>query len=415
MAGGGAGVGLTKNVKSAYRWLAGVYAPGDRVWLFGFSRGAFTVRPLSGMISRCGLLNPAGLSDTATWAAVDAAFDDYRARNDAVTATAERPLHGLAKGDRAKAKTPIHFIGVWDTVGALGIPDDMALLNLIDDPARYEFHDTDLSPNVVHARHAIAIDERRQSFTPTLWSETPPKQNLKQAWFPGVHADVGGGYGRCGLSDGALKWMMEEAREEGLAFRDSAWAQLSPDPRGVLHDSRTGVFKALKSRPREVPSFAAAKAGADPLHPSAADRHRDPPLSQLSYWPTTALTSGRSRTVDVFARDPWNATGLYLEAGVTYSFAAEGQWLDKSVRSGPEGTRDGKFQLGEAVHILFSGWGKAEQAYKALTGNQNADFWLSKREETFGWFTLVASWRAASGSTRTDRRSAGRCGRRRSR
>ncbi|WP_020184622.1 DUF2235 domain-containing protein [Methylopila sp. 73B] len=395
VAGGAAGVGLTKNVKSAYRWLAEVYEPGDRIWLFGFSRGAFTVRSLSGMISRCGLLNLEGLSDDAIWAAVDGAFDDYRARKDDVTSTKTRPLKGVALGQPAKGKTPIHFIGVWDTVGALGIPDDMALLNLIDDPSRYEFHDTDLSPNVVHARHAIAIDERRQSFTPTLWSDTPPKQNLTQRWFPGVHADGGGGYGQTGLSDGALAWMITEAKAEGLAFRAGAEAQLKPDARGVLHDSRTGVFKTLKSRPREVPSFADAAA---PLHASARDRHENPPLTQLSYWPTTTLpkpapkakaAAKSSAAVDVFAREPWNATGLFLEAGATYAFAATGQWLDKSIPSGPAGSDDGDFHLGEAVHALLAGWGQAEQLYKTLTGNQQADFWLTKREDAFGWFALV--------------------------
>ncbi|GLK78341.1 DUF2235 domain-containing protein [Methylopila turkensis] len=408
--GGGVGAGLGQNVKSAYRWLAGAYRPKDRIWLFGFSRGAFTARSLSGMISRCGLIDTAGMTDAEIWAAVDATYDAYRARAKDVEATDARPVLGFSKGQKVTGKTPIHFIGVWDTVGALGIPDDMALLNLIDDPTAYEFHDTALSDNVGYARHAVALDERRQSFTPTLWVDTPPEQNVAQVWFPGVHSDVGGGYVQAGLANGALKWMMDEAADAsspvkakdgapepatlgGLVFRKGAAAQVVPNARDVLHDSLTGVFKKLKTRPREAPCFApeAARAGKldGSIHASAYDRYDDPPLSQFAYWPTRALASGEEKTVDVFARDHWNASGIYLEKGAAYSFAATGEWLDKSIACGPDGARDGTFKPAEIVHVLSSAWGGAESLYKRLTGNAQADFWWTKREEGIDWFALV--------------------------
>ena len=389
--GGGAGAGLGKNVISAYRWLAGAYHPGDRIWLFGFSRGAFTVRSLAGMISRCGLLDASNMTEAQVWKAVDGIYDDYRKKSEP-KATAGRPLHGAPAGAAAKHSTPIHFIGVWDTVGALGIPDDMALLNLIDDPRRYEFHDTALSENVGHARHAVALDEKRQSFTPTLWDDLPPHQDLKQVWFPGVHSDVGGGYSRSGLSDGALKWMMDEASAQGLAFRGNAAAQVRPDERDVLHDSWTGVFKPLKSRPRQAPNFAGPRPkvnGDGTLHKSAYDRYDDPPLTQFPYWRTTNLAAGQSQETEVFAVRHWNATGLYLEEGVEYQFRAAGEWLDKTIPCGPDGMKDRKFHIGEAVHMVGSAWGKVETLYKHMTGNPEADLWMTRREEGIDWFALV--------------------------
>ncbi|KAB0681354.1 DUF2235 domain-containing protein [Aureimonas leprariae] len=392
IAGGGMGEGLEKNVQSAYHWLATTYRPGARIWLFGFSRGAFTVRSLSGMISQCGLLD---LSDPAippeaVWKAVDAVYAAYRRKptgQPKMHAKAEMRFHNVATGDPTALTTKIHFIGVWDTVGALGVPDDMALLNLIDDPTKYEFHDTDLSAAVVHARHAVALDERRQSFEPTLWTDKPPKQELKQVWFPGVHGDVGGGYSRCGLSDGALLWMVEEAKAQGLAFKDAGVRQIKPNAQDVLHDSLTGIFKTLKTRPRAAPLI--DERSGDALHGSALERRSEPPITQHEYWPSIVLDPGVSKPVHIYARQHWNATGIYLERGATYEFAADGQWVDGSIPCGPGGTSDGSFHLGEAVRLASAVLGKLENAYKRFTANPQADFVYTKREEAFEWFALV--------------------------
>ncbi|MGJ7037176.1 hypothetical protein J2Y63_000412 [Shinella sp. BE166] len=389
LAGGGMGEGLDRNIMSAYNWLARNYEEGAQIWLFGFSRGAYTVRSLGGMISRCGLLKAAGLEEKAIWAAIETLFENYRTPEKTakpVTATKRLPFHGVASGQKCKHSMPIHCIGVWDTVGALGVPDDLALLNLLDDPAKHSFHDTELSPVVKNARHAIAIDERRQSFTPTLWTNVEGRPTVQQIWFSGVHGDVGGGYGRSGLSDGALDWMIEEVRALGLNFRENIQQQLVADPLGLLHDSVTGVFKTLRTRPRSVPLFSASSTE---LHRSARDRHDNPPLMQGDYWKTKRLDKGQEVTVEVFARERWNFTGLFLEAGVTYRFSAKGEWMDGEITCPPSGTNDGKFHLGEAVQIASSIFGKGEQLFTKLTGNHQVDFWYTKRAEDAPWFSLI--------------------------
>ena len=157
--GGAYGRGLGQNVLSAYAWLAHNYEPGDQIYLFGFSRGAFTVRSLGGFIGRCGLLDLAGLAPEEAWRRLDVAYKVYQ----------DAAKYG-PQLDPAWAKFPpadglktirIHFIGVWDTVGALGVPDDLALFDFLDDPAKWEFHDTRLGDHVTFARHAVAKRARR--------------------------------------------------------------------------------------------------------------------------------------------------------------------------------------------------------------------------------------------------------------
>lgn len=389
LAGGGLGEGLDRNVQSGYRWLATNYAPGDSIYLLGFSRGAYTARSIGGMIARCGLMNLAprdGLTDAGTWAEVAVAFHAYRAQKE-LTATPERRFHNAGTGACTRRTTEIHFVGVWDTVGALGIPDDFALLNLLDDPDRHRFHDAELSRIVLHARHAVAIDERRQSFGPTLWTNAD-HADMRQVWFPGVHGDVGGGYARSALSDAALLWMIDEAEAQGLAFRPGIRSRLAADPLGVLHDSLTGIFRRLKTRPRAVPRLGAAGASGE-LHQSAVDRHEGASFDHADYWANRALDAGRPVTCDVFANQPWNYTGLYLDAGQSYRFDAAGEWIDGSIACGPGGTRDGTFQAQEFVHVAASLLGEAETLFKRLSRNAQADFWLTRREEAFRWFALV--------------------------
>ena len=390
IAGGGLGRGLERNVKSAYRWLAGAYRPGDHIWLFGFSRGAYTARSVGGMISRCGLLDPGqpASPDHLVWKHVDALFDAYRVRK-TLPVTAGRRFHNVTGSTCPEKSTPIHFIGVWDTVGALGIPADLALLHFIDDPARHEFHDTMLSPIVQHARHAVAIDERRDSFTPTLWAKSSRVVDLKQIWFAGVHGDVGGGYGQSGLSDIALGWMMNEARDQNLAIRPKAQAQLSPSAQAPLHDSLTGVFARMKTRPRAVPVIPDVAGKPSSLHRTVVDRHRMPPISQGRYWPRKLVGPGQPAVVDVFARQHWNASGIFLEAGGDYAFSAKGEWLDGSVVCDPEGTKGRHFQYGEIWHFARSLIDDAEDFFKGFSGKQQADFWWSRREGALPWFALV--------------------------
>jgi hypothetical protein len=382
LAGGGLGEGLDHNVKSAYRWLAAHYAPGDRIHLLGFSRGAYTARSVGGMIARCGLIDlrpRPGLTDADGWAAVDKALAMYRR-------PPETPGAAPEPGEKREAR--IHFIGVWDTVGSLGIPDEFAFLNLIDDPAKHSFHDTALSALVDHARHAVAMDERRHSFSPTLWTNPGEWKDTKQVWFPGVHGDVGGGYANSDLADGALDWMMEEAEVLGLGFRPGVRARVRPDPLGVMHDSLTGIFRRLKKRPRPVPRVHEAGVPVD-LHESAFKRHSGASLHHAGYWTSRALDAGRAVSCEVFAREPWNYTGLYLEAGVAYELTAEGEWLDRSIKCGPGGTDDGDFQIAELAHVGASLIDRAEALFRRLSDNDKAELWWSRRDGNAPWFRLM--------------------------
>lgn len=390
VAGGGFGVGLADNVKSAYKWLAVTYKPGDRIFLFGFSRGAFTVRSLAGLIGICGLLDLSDhdISDDDLWHQIDKVFAVYREDEPDPGQLVSLNFYNTETGKPGSGKTEIHFLGVWDTVGSLGIPDEVALLNLLDDPRKHAFHDTKLSSDVVHARHAVAIDEMRQSFTPTLWTAVSEHNDVKQIWFPGVHSDVGGGYAQTGLSDGALLWMLDEAEACGLNIRSGARQQIHPDAHDVLHDSLTGVFKALHTRPRSVPNLAEPLSLPE-IHSSATERFRNPPLAQPDYWPTKQLEKGDSVTIDIFARERWNSTGLFLQGGTTYEMTAKGQWVDSTIPCGPGGTKDGKFSPGEVFHLAGSALGSLEGIFRRITGNVDADFWMTRREENIDWFALV--------------------------
>lgn len=386
-AGGGFGLGLTHNIMSAYRWLGGQYEEGDRISLFGFSRGAYTVRSLAGIIVGHGLLNLRGLKEPEVWKRVAAAEQAYRDQKSNRNWAKGWAFHGTG----APAQVQIHFLGVWDTVGALGIPNSLGILDLLDRFSNFEFHDTSIGPNVLNARHAVALDEKRTPFSPTLWTTGAQRSTVKQIWFPGVHCDVGGGYRETGLSDGALAWMMDEAAapEIGLAFKPKMRVQVKPDHQGVLHDSFTGAMKALRSRPRSAPLLLPRNRRF--LHESTLNRIIDPPITEGSYRPTYLLEVGQERSLSVYAGDPWNATGLWLEKGATYVFRATGEWMDRNIKCGPGGMDDGKFHLGELAQMAGTVLGKLEGAFRWLAGNDEADFKFTRRDEDIDWFRLVGA------------------------
>ena len=383
--GGAVGWGLGEDIRDCYRWLAQRYEPGDRLFLFGFSRGAFTARSLAGMICRFGIVRPDRRADRED--SVDRVYlEGYRKG---------RPLPGLEFHDDSAR---VEFIGVWDTVGALGIPDDKALLNWLDRPERYHFHDTSLSPNVRRARHAVAVDEQRGSFSPTLWDAggAGEARDVEQIWFPGAHSDVGGGYREKGLCDGALLWIIEESANAGVLYRKSAIEEISPNPRDVLHDSRTGLMKVLVTAPRNIPRLTTRGA----FHHSALDRHEDPPIAQAAYLEQRPFVEGRVE-FHVHAEQPWNWTGVYLEAGREYRFEASGQWRDREIPCGPAGADDGDFHLGEIGHLIGGVADWAESVYKKLSGEERADLLGSKRVSHADWFALVGAI-ADGGNPRVD-------------
>lgn len=242
--GGAVGKGLDDNIFDAYRFLIANYEVGDEIYLFGFSRGAYTARSIGGMLRKCGIIR----RETV---------DQYRPALDLYLEQEVTPGSDRAKkfrSDFAVAdETPIQCIGVFDTVGALGIP--VRGLRLLS-KGKYEFHDTELSGSVKYAFHALAIDELRKAFQPTLWSdEVKPGQTVEQVWFTGVHTDVGGGYGEHELSDISLDWMMGRATKAGLKFEPSVLAARPVDAtkfNGQIHDSKTGVYNLQPAFDRPI-------------------------------------------------------------------------------------------------------------------------------------------------------------------
>lgn len=203
--GGAFGRGLSKNIRDGYAWLAQNFEEGDEIFLLGFSRGAYTARSLVGFIRKCGLLRAETLE-----ARIEEAYELYRKRH-------AKPDVEEAKQFRAahSREIRIKFIGVWDTVGALGIP----FPTIPGSSDYYRFHDTGLSGIVEHAYQALAIDEHRKMFAPTLWTKRPDHTTVEQRWFVGAHANVGGGYRRDSLPDIALRWIQDRAEACGLVMQ----------------------------------------------------------------------------------------------------------------------------------------------------------------------------------------------------
>ncbi|WP_299862870.1 DUF2235 domain-containing protein [uncultured Roseobacter sp.] len=264
MGGGLFGWGLNRNIKSAYLELCRCYRPGDKILIFGFSRGAYTARSLAGMIRKCGILadpTPANLRR---------AFRLYRKRGARNTpdmphiraarrrlspkfATSQADV--MDRGDDS-CLVRIAYLGVWDTVGALGIPESIFGRIAGWWNARYKFHDTTLSHLVESARHAVALDEQRVLFEPSLWDNLEPRGDepglnaqdqsaerpYQQVWFVGTHSIVGGSAQTRALTDITLAWIWEGAAQQGLQLKPGlALPQVRPDPAALseeLDDTR---------------------------------------------------------------------------------------------------------------------------------------------------------------------------------
>lgn len=257
--GGAFGWGLFDQIKDGYRFLREQFQPGDQIYIFGFSRGAYSARSLAGMVLRCGIIKrdanpqfPDLGSDLLTTQQDGNLRMDVTDRVFALYKRAYDEEH-RAEIERFKQQychdTAVRFVGVWDTVGALGIPDGVIpFLKKFDkalDEKLYGFLDTDLSARVQAGYHAVAIDERRKPFLPTLWTDpknSAPRVNVagsgvEQTWFVGAHSNVGGGYADTGLSDIALAWMFDRATRNGLQFEPAALARIRPAPLAKRRDS----------------------------------------------------------------------------------------------------------------------------------------------------------------------------------
>lgn len=251
--GGLRGEGIDKNIQDCYRFLVHNYNKGDQLFFFGFSRGAYTVRSLAGFIRNCGLLKREHASK------IPAAYKLYRKRSRSSGPNADQPRQFRQRYAVADL-TPIDFLGAWDTVGALGVP--VPFWGSLGE-REFLFHDCEPSKIIQHARHALSIDEDREDFAPTLWSEKPGL-DLQQVWFPGVHSDVGGGYEDSELSHGAGQWMMKEAGKFGLKFEAHCLKASKPDTAlDKQHNERKGIYLARGKYVRTIEG---------PLHKSVKER-----------------------------------------------------------------------------------------------------------------------------------------------
>jgi hypothetical protein len=317
------GVGVKRNVLNLYKFLCRNYNDGDRIWAFGFSRGAFTIRVLVGLIHREGLVTYK-TEDELNRNAL-AAYRAYRGgafrtaipwvkgfryfRDQLISAwsrlTGAR-LYKDVKQETFKKKRhniDIYFVGVWDTVVAYGLPIDELTLAVDKWVWPMRFRDASLLPNVENARHALSLDDERRTFFPIPWDETAEKQlcgqweeikadRLRQVWFPGAHADVGGGYPDDGQSYVALCWMIEEAAKLGLRFEPNlveSYAAIAT-PTGRIYDSRSGFGAFWRYQPRDVQMLMGA--GNTPLVHSSV-------ITRMSYGNDGYATISLPEKIDV--------------------------------------------------------------------------------------------------------------------
>ncbi len=254
---------LSDHVTDAYRFLMRYYQDGDLIFIFGFSRGAYTARVLAGMLHKVGLLTQGNEE------LIPFAWDMFKRRQDPE----------LAEGFKKTFSRPVrvHFLGLWDTVSSIGWAWA---------PQHFQF--TENNPDVDIVRHAVSLDERRAYFVQNLWGIVP--EDLEQVWFPGVHCDVGGGYpeGRSGLSAIALKWMVGKAEAAGLVLdqdmkatvlpQKSTTAYADPDAGGAPNKSLSGLWWIVEYLPK---------------------RYKDPAANFATRW---MLHAGRPRHVNDHAK-----------------------------------------------------------------------------------------------------------------
>ena len=239
--GGAFGFGLFANIRSAYRFLALNYEPGDEIFVFGFSRGAYTARSLVGMVGRVGLLTRDALVGDKLPEAV-ARYQHSRPKGGDFGESTEE-----FRRDHCHDDVHVQMLGVFDTVGALGVPGAIS--------QRHQFHDVNLSDAVLCARQALALDECRLKFEPSMWEADEEKRiadeasgRVLQVWFEGAHSDVGGGYAETGLSDTALLWMVTEANLRGLVFDTRLLARYVGSGSSVIrHNSLKLGFRLLNT------------------------------------------------------------------------------------------------------------------------------------------------------------------------
>jgi uncharacterized protein (DUF2235 family) len=297
ISGGMFGIGINEEVTDAYEWLIENYVDGAQLFIFGFSRGAFTARSLAGFISKCGLLKP------GSPVSLKQMFERYRKG----TAPTVRALAHAAEDQLPPEDSwikeysraiPIWFQGVWDTVGTLGVP-----IPLVPNVSRSDlaFLETDLRINDTHAYHALAIDEHREAFAPTLWVKNTPKvgdtfpprdlDHVEQRWFVGAHANVGGGYENDLLAQIPLQWLMNKAIAHGLQFKNTVVID-GDENTCPIHDS----LKEMAHGIYEIITLG---------------KHYYRPIGAEPVDTGDAITTTINETIDATVFDRWRADSTY--------------------------------------------------------------------------------------------------------
>jgi uncharacterized protein (DUF2235 family) len=367
------GYGLSENIADAYRYLMQTFEPDDRIFIFGFSRGAYTARALCGMLEMFGLLAP-GVEGQIPYA-----MRLFKRRDGGILSglRARSSKFAIARGFKSTfcRECKPHFLGLWDTVSSVGWILDPIGLKPGGLPYTFSLGDVSI------VRHALAIDERRAFFRQNM-AQDRSARDIKQVWFAGVHSDVGGSYpeAESGLSKISLSWMFREAQQAGLLFDASTVARTlggdlahaKPLPNAVMHNSLTPLWwlaefwpkftkrrvsqpgvepERFKGHPRlnlfrrrHIPdgariheSVLTRKAMLPRYAPSNLPQEftREPDPDTAPY--PTRLKPGDTARVGVFARAKWNNTTIEVRKGETYRFEATGTWYDASIPSGPSG------------------------------------------------------------------------------
>jgi uncharacterized protein (DUF2235 family) len=349
MRGGMFGTGLIDNVREAYRFLVFNYDPGDEIYVFGFSRGAYSARTFVGFIRHVGPLHRLHVGR------IDEAIKLYQERKEGKDGAGEamrrfraefsnKVCIGTADDDWRCANQPgyvagsapqlrVKFLGVWDTVGALGVPEILPFSGWLN--KEYDFHDPSLDAFVESARHAVAIDERRELFPPVLFGDLTtlnaaagfendaPRAPYQERWFPGVHGSVGGGGDIRGLSDDALAWVLAGAKQAGLKLDTTVGTRIHgfrPDPFAPLVNeadpewSATQLVKDDREGPEHLWQLSASairrwrtpavRLGGEPYRPGALARVADQ-LNALGPWdfvpPTDLVATEKVKVGDLLS------------------------------------------------------------------------------------------------------------------
>jgi hypothetical protein len=348
-----AGAGFSENLLQCYKFIYENYQAGDKLFLLGFSRGAATVRSLANFIHYFGIL-PKSRPEL-----IQLAYELYKmGREERNTnepeqdikdikaleeqspedAISEFIIRGKPLNERAEAFVHAHpnqwasieFLGVWDTVPALGLPG--AVINTLVDYVpgwKHRYHDFTLHPSVKNAYHALSIDDDREWFHPTIWDDYNREyQRVEQVWFSGSHTDVGGGFREPGLSDIVLEWMVQKAVAHGikLYLRSSKYWNfcIAPDPTDEIHPPRTGAGRIYPAKKREWPKSAEDMFGPPKVHETVFQRAKH--VRDYDPWIL--------RDFPEYVVEPWNEMFEYEGEVMSIRDYSEASWQDQFVFDG---------------------------------------------------------------------------------